>query len=175
MMATAKNQPPRFFLKLFRWFCHPDFREEIEGDLFERFQMFSERHGEEKAKRFFIKEVLLLFRPSLTGNIHQLTNINSMITIKQNKRLPAIILTVFGLLLIPLIAMQFTHEVNWDITDFIVMAVLLIFTGLLSDFIWRNVKSTKKRIILVGIILFVFLVVWAELAVGIFGTPFAGN
>jgi hypothetical protein len=31
------------------------------------------------------------------------------------------------------------------------------------------------RILIIGLILILFLLVWAELAVGIFGTPFAGS
>jgi hypothetical protein len=54
-----------------------------------------------------------------------------MITLRQNKRLAAIILSVAGLLLIPLIVRQFTNEVNLDRTDFIVMAALQLSTGLL--------------------------------------------
>ena len=174
-MTSSKNKPPQFFLNFFRWFCHPEFQEEIEGDLMERYQNFSEQYGHLQAKWFFIKEVFLLFRPSMMGNFHQLTTINSIIMVKENKRLFGIILTVGGLLLIPLVAMHFTAEVNWTVADFIVMAVLLLSTGLLSEFVWRKVRSFKSKIIIISAILFAFLLVWAELAVGIFGTPFAGN
>ena len=30
-------QPPPWLLRFFRWFCHPDFVEDIEGDLLERY------------------------------------------------------------------------------------------------------------------------------------------
>jgi hypothetical protein len=39
----------------------------------------------------------------------------------------------------------------------------------------RKFKSTKQRIFIVGFVLLAFFLVWAELAVGIFGTPFAGS
>lgn len=68
--------------------------------------------------------------------------------------------------------MQFTSGV---IGDFAVMGVLLLRTGLLCEFVLRKVKRIKYRIVIYGIILFLFLLVWAELAVGIFGTPFAGS
>ncbi len=93
----------------------------------------------------------------------------------QNTRL-LIILTVIGiLLLIPLVAMQFTTEVNWSVTDFITMGILLLGTGLTIELVLRKVKSVRNRLILCGVILLIFFLIWAELAVGIFGTPWAGN
>jgi hypothetical protein len=93
----------------------------------------------------------------------------------QNKRLTAIVVTVALLLLVPFTAMQFTNEVNWTLSDFIIAAVLLLGTGLLCELVMRNVKTTRNRLILCAVILFALFLVWAELAVGIFGTPFAGS
>ncbi|HET9432982.1 MAG TPA: permease prefix domain 2-containing transporter, partial [Chitinophagaceae bacterium] len=64
-MKTKNNQPPRMPLAFFRWYCHPDLREEIEGDLLERFHKHSNNYSERKARWLFIKEVLLLFRPGI--------------------------------------------------------------------------------------------------------------
>ena len=92
-----------------------------------------------------------------------------------NKRL-IIIQSVAGMiLLIPLIAMQFTNEVDWDIFDFVIMGVLLSGTGILCELVLRKVKGTTKRLIICGAILFVLFIIWAELAVGLFGSPFAGS
>lgn len=93
----------------------------------------------------------------------------------QNKRLIGIVLSVALILLIPLIAMQFTDEVNWNLMDFVVMGVLLLGTGLVVELVLRKVKKTSHRIAMCGAILLAFLLIWAELAVGIFGTPFAGS
>ena len=95
--------------------------------------------------------------------------------ITQNTRLTGILMTVAILLLIPLIAMQFTKEVNWDSADFIVMGTLLVGTGLMCELVLRKVKTTGSRIALCAGVLVVLFVVWAELAVGILGTPFAGS
>lgn len=95
--------------------------------------------------------------------------------VTKNRRLLGILVTVTLLLLVPLVAMQFTSEVNWGVFDFLVAAVLLFGTGLLIEFVLRKVKTTNSRIILVGVILVVLFLVWAELAVGIFGTPLAGS
>ena len=93
---------------------------------------------------------------------------NKIFLIRQNKRLIWILLTVGLLLLIPLIAMQFTDKVNWTLPDFIAAAVLLTGTGLLCELTLRKVKKTKYRIVICLAILATLLVIWAELAVGIF-------
>ena len=93
----------------------------------------------------------------------------------ENKGLKIILSVVAMLLLIPLIAMQFTDEVNWTLFDFVIAAVLLFSTGLAIDFVLRKVKNAKYRIALSLSILLMLLLIWAELAVGIFGTPFAGS
>lgn len=98
-----------------------------------------------------------------------------MIMIMQNKRLIGIVLTVVLLLLIPLAAMQVTEEVKWSLFDFIVMGILLLGTGLLCELVMRKVKNIKHRLAICGALLLVLFLIWAELAVGIFGTPFAGS
>ena len=86
------------------------------------------------------------------------------------------ILPIVGLLLlIPLIAMQLTNEVNWSFFDFIIMGALLTITGLLIGIIFQKVKNSKNRQILIITIVMMFFLTWAELAVGLFGTTFAGD
>jgi ABC-type proline/glycine betaine transport system permease subunit len=55
------------------------------------------------------------------------------------------------------------------------MGILLLGTGLLCEFVMRKVKKREHRILICGAILVVLFIIWAELAVGIFGTPFAGS
>ncbi len=95
--------------------------------------------------------------------------------IMQNKRLIGIVLTVALLLLIPLIAMQFTDEVNWTLFDFVVMGILLLGTGLMCELVLRRVKKIGHKVAICGALLLALLIIWAELAVGVFGTPFAGS
>lgn len=93
----------------------------------------------------------------------------------QNKRLLGILITAGVIISLPAIAMLFTSEVNWTLSDFLVAAVLLFGTGLTCEFVLRRVKKTSSRLLIVGVILLALFLVWAELAVGIFGTPFAGS
>ena len=86
------------------------------------------------------------------------------------------ILYIVGLLLlIPLTAMQLTNEVNWSFFDFIIMGALLTITGLLIGIILQKVENSKNKLILIVTIVMMFFLIWAELAVGLFGTPFAGD
>lgn len=94
---------------------------------------------------------------------------------KKNKRLFTILLAVPLVLLIPLIGMQFSSEVNWLFFDFLVMGVILLGLGLIIELVWRKVPKKNNRLVLIALILIAFILIWAELAVGIFGTPFAGS
>lgn len=62
---------------------------------------------------------------------------------------------------------------NWDETDFIVAGAIVAITVTLLLLATR--LSGRNRWLAMAAIIVGVLVVWAELAVGIFGTPFAGN
>jgi len=90
--------------------------------------------------------------------------------ITKNKRLIGIVLTVALLLLIPLIA-----GFPWSRIDFITAGVLLLGTGLMCELVLRKVKKNEYRIALCAAILAALALIWIELAVGLFGTFFAGT
>ncbi|MEO1451003.1 MAG: ABC transporter permease, partial [Bacteroidota bacterium] len=62
--------PPRWMLRLFRWFCHPDYVEDIEGDLLERYARKALKKSSRQAKRYFLGEVISLFRLNLIRTLH---------------------------------------------------------------------------------------------------------
>jgi ABC-type cobalamin transport system permease subunit len=86
-----------------------------------------------------------------------------------------IVLPAALILLVPLLAMRFTDEVNWDLTDFAVVGALLIGTGLMYELASRKVSTFKYRAAVGVALVAALLLVWAELAVGIFGTPLSGS
>ena len=102
-------------------------------------------------------------------------SLNLTVMILKNKRLIVILLTITMLLLIPLIAMQFTNEVNWTLFDFVIAGVLLFGTGLIGELVIRKINKINYRIIILLVLLLALLLIWAELAVGIFGTAFSGE
>ncbi|MCC6329693.1 MAG: hypothetical protein IT174_14345 [Acidobacteria bacterium] len=93
----------------------------------------------------------------------------------QNLRLTSIVVVVAILLLIPYAAMQVTGEVKWTGIDFLVAAVLLLGAGLACEVALRLVTKLEYRVAVCAAILLGLVLVWAELAVGIFGTRFAGS
>lgn len=101
----------------------------------------------------------------------------TMTTLKTTtkQRLTITFAIIAFVLAIPLVAMQFTNEVDWKLFDFIIMGTLLTITGLAIELVTQKVKSNTWRILICLAILIILLLIWAELAVGIFGTPFAGS
>ena len=79
------------------------------------------------------------------------------------------------ILSIPLITMQFTSEVKWTLSDFIIMGILLFGTGFVFVHVAR-VTARKYRILIGTVFLAALLLIWVHLAVGIVDTwPFAGS
>ncbi len=91
------------------------------------------------------------------------------------KNYRVILIIVIVILLIPLIAMQFTTEIVWTPIDFLVAGVLLFGTGVILDLILKKVRKPYYRITLSVALFIILILIWAELAVGIFGSPFAGT
>ena len=94
---------------------------------------------------------------------------------KKNKRLIIIPSIIVFLLFIPLLAMQFSSEFNWTIFDFIIMGILLLVTGISCEMVLRKVTRLRHRIVACLVIIVVFFIIWAELAVGIFGALLSGS
>ena len=69
---------------------------------------------------------------------------------------------------------MYINDFNWSLVDFIIMGVLIFSFLFFTDFI-RKKFSGIKEILAIIIVVIVFILFWAELAVGIFGSPFAGN
>jgi hypothetical protein len=86
-----------------------------------------------------------------------------------------IVLLPLLLLLLPLIGMLISDEINWSAVDFIIMGVLILSLSFSIKLFLNTTKKLKYRIIGISLILLVFIMIWAELAVGIFNSPIAGN
>ena len=93
----------------------------------------------------------------------------------QNVRLFGIIFTIGLLLLVPLVAMRFTTEVNWTLGDFLIAGLLLLSTGFACELALRSFKKVQYRIAACAAILAAFVLVWGELATGYFNRMLTGH
>jgi hypothetical protein len=92
----------------------------------------------------------------------------------QTKNIFRIVLATAVILIVPLLSMQFTDDVNWDISDFVTAGVLLISAGMILELVTARVNTKYRAAIGIAIAAVVGLA-WVELAVGLFGMPFAGS
>lgn len=74
-----------------------------------------------------------------------------------------------ALILTPLVAMQFTNEVNWDETDFIFAAIIFGIVGGLIELAVRISSNWYFRFGAMFAVLAGFMLVWSNLAVGMIG------
>jgi hypothetical protein len=87
----------------------------------------------------------------------------------RTKSIVIILVATALLLMVPLVAMQFTDEVDWSLFDFIAMGALLSGTGLLYEFVASRGGSTAYRVgVGVACTAGLFLI-WVNLAVGLIG------
>ena len=73
------------------------------------------------------------------------------------------------LLLLPLVAMRFTREVNWEAGDFLVMGIMLLVAAGLAEI---GLRLSGRLAYRAGVLVAVgtsFLITWSNLAVGIIG------
>ncbi|MEM8568772.1 MAG: ABC transporter permease [Bacteroidota bacterium] len=71
-------EPPKFYTRLFAWFCNEEYYEELQGDLEQSFYENLKEQGIRKAIRKYRKEVFLMVRPSVIKRIKGHTNSNNI-------------------------------------------------------------------------------------------------
>jgi len=72
-----KHNPPKIFLRFFRWYCHPKMQDYIEGDLMEVYEARKAKSGKLKADVRFMVDVLLLFRPGIVRPTEGYKHVNN--------------------------------------------------------------------------------------------------
>ena len=124
--------------------------------------LLRERAEEEKGLFGF---ALWMFVETFAGLIRE----NITVIIMQNKSIIRIALATAFILLLPLLAMQLTDEVVWDLADFAVAGVLLFGAGLTYELIARKAGHIAHRAAVGVAVAAALLLVWINLAVGIIG------
>ncbi len=101
---------------------------------------------------------------------------------KSNKRLLSLLFGA-GITLLVFAVLQLTigtgidgQGFNWKLNDFVICGFLLFGTAFLCELVLRKVKTHKLRILICIVILLTFVLIWIDLAVGIFNIPgFSGS
>ena len=89
----------------------------------------------------------------------------------RNKNISYVALATVLILLIPLIAMQFTSEVNWTLFDFVFAGTLIFGTGCLFELARRRAAGNGAYKIAAALALAAaFFLIWINGAVGIIGS-----
>lgn len=79
-----------------------------------------------------------------------------------------------AILLVVFLASLLSDQVTWSIYDFLIGGGLIFVFATIETILWNKLKS-KHRLFVVLFVLLVFLILWAEMAVGLFDSPLAGS
>jgi hypothetical protein len=102
--------------------------------------------------------------------LHQETHFKRSAPMSLSKSLLLVGLVTGLLLLIPLVAMRYTAEVNWTLSDFVFAAVVLFGAGATFVLIARVGNNGMYRLAAAMGVLAGLLLVWANAAVGLVGS-----
>lgn len=125
----------------------------------------------ESTKRGLFGFILWVFVETSAGIIRE----NITFIIMRNKNIIIIALATALILLVSLVAMQFTDEVVWDLFDFTFAGTLLFGTGLMYELVARKEDSVAYRVAVGVAAAAAFLLVWVNGAVGIIGEDNPAN
>ena len=64
---------------------------------------------------------------------------------------------------------------HWTLLDYFAALVLLSTFGFGLEYLVRKTKSKKRKFLIILVLTFLFVLLWAELAVGVFDSPIAGD
>jgi len=79
-----------------------------------------------------------------------------------------------AVLLVVFLASLLSDQVTWSIYDFLIGGGLIFVFATIEVILWNKLKS-QHRLFVVLFVLLVFLILWAEMAVGLFDSPLAGS
>lgn len=95
---------------------------------------------------------------------------------KLNTAQKIILVSIFVILSIPFIEqLDGNANFNWTLFDFIIAFLMLFSFGFGLEYAIRKIASKKIKLLVLLLILISFLILWGELAVGIFDSPIAGD
>lgn len=139
------------------------------------------KEGEQGIVKFWLRTLIdgvnSLFNQHLEDNKEGggIMKLTSDEVIKNNRIFVRIAGVTLFVLSIPLIAMQFTREVDWKLGDFLIIGILIFGTGFVFVQVARLIPE-KYRVIVGVAFLVALLLTWVHLAVGVVDTwPLSGS
>ncbi|MCG8414204.1 MAG: hypothetical protein MI746_08290 [Pseudomonadales bacterium] len=108
--------------------------------------------------------IFWIFLETFVGGMRE----NMTILKLEQKVIVRIALTTVLVLMIPAIAMQFSDEVDWNLADFVVGGSLIFGAGLTYSWLVGKTTGRARRAKIGGAVAAGLLLVWVQLAVGIF-------
>lgn len=87
-----------------------------------------------------------------------------------NKSLAGLALATAAILMIPLIGMQFSDEIVWTLSDFVIMGAILFGTGLAYLFVTQKSSHAAFKAAVAFALFTGFFLIWSNMAVGIIGS-----
>jgi hypothetical protein len=154
-----------WYAKLLRLYPKPYYERFGEG-MEQTFNDLLRERAEEERGLFGC--ALWMFVETFAGIMRE--NITFILMQNITKRLSVWAAVVALILMVPLVAMQFTDEVIWTLFDFVFMGALLFGTGLAYELVARKAGTIAYRVAVGLALAAAFLLVWINGAVGIIGS-----
>lgn len=79
------------------------------------------------------------------------------------------------LMVVAFISNNFVEGFNWTGSDFLIAAILLFGTASFIYMIVSSKLSVRAKTIISIVIIHILMIIWVEMAVGLFGSPIAGS
>ncbi len=81
---------------------------------------------------------------------------------------PIIFIVLNSILFIPIMGTMISEEFQWDIGDYMIAGLMLNILGIVLLIIHRYIDNKQLRFSVLAITIVAFILMWVELAVGIF-------
>lgn len=94
---------------------------------------------------------------------------------KATTRRKTIVCSIAVILSLPIVGAMVSQEVEWSLFDFLIALFLLSVFGLAIELIFQRLTAIQSRRFALAILLLLLVLIWGELAVGLIGSPFAGD
>jgi hypothetical protein len=164
-----------FLLKFYPKSYRQEFGEEMKYVFSESLKDACAEYGEQGLIGLWVRTIIDVGKSLVTQHLENRTEDASMKPkrsniIMPNKNIIRLALVTAFILLLPLLAMQFTNEVAWGLADFVFAGALLFGAGLTYELVARKAGNLAYRLAVGVALATAFILIWVNLAVGLIGS-----